>query len=234
MPGKKGERERALAAAATKKKVAAARARAKAGGAGLGGGPWAWVVAGVVSAAAVYAALHSGAGGAEDGRGERPDAWNVPAAQPLGGKLAQQVPCAAGSYRPFKPRCHPKGEQCGRYIIDDLVPPETIDTILNMTQRGMASQPATGGPTIMDVNSGMMRGPKGLSEIYPDVTYTPEEYAAYASVFEAAAEQIKGDFGGAVQELYFSAPTFVTRGTARRARACRRAAPSRSCDDPHT
>lgn len=45
-----------------------------------------------------------------------------------------------------------------------------------IARRGMEGAAATGGPTILDINSGFMRGPDGFSRIYPGVKFTQQEY----------------------------------------------------------
>mmetsp|Transcript_2600 Transcript_2600/g.4008 ORF Transcript_2600/g.4008 Transcript_2600/m.4008 type:complete len:230 (+) Transcript_2600:316-1005(+) len=90
---------------------------------------------------------------------------------------------------------------------------EEVDTLLNMVERGMAqSRSNLGGPTILDVNSGFMKDGEGVQIIYEGpnaVSFTTEEYAVYARMFDRIRERIMEING--MNILYFTAPTFVAR-----------------------
>ena len=79
----------------------------------------------------------------------------------------------------------------------------------------MVSSALTGGPTIMDLNSGFLRDDRGLVNIYeehrgfPSLNFTKEEFGMYGAIFDRVKRKIMEVHG--LDALWFTAPTFVTR-----------------------
>lgn len=136
-------------------------------------------------------------------------AWTVAQSDHITKTMSWDVECDKSSYVPFVEGCHTS--QCGRYVVDDFVSEDDLATLRGIVEKGMASQPATGGPTILDINSGFIKGPAGLAIIYPEVEFSQEEYDTYAAVFTKIRATIMGAFGSEVEQLWFTAPTFITR-----------------------
>ena len=64
------------------------------------------------------------------------------------------VPCATTSVCGERP--------CDRVVIDDWLPPAEIDALRDIARRGAAAAEAaaaSGGPTIIDINSGFVMAP---------------------------------------------------------------------------
>ena len=127
-------------------------------------------------------------------------------------------------------RCIPK--ECSRVVIDDFITPSEVTEMLRIVDIGMAysSESArTGGPTIMDLNTGYLRDTSELKNIYTSDSkpaFTAKDFSVYKvrisldfgicltafasqGVIERIHEQIKLEFG--IEQVYFTAPTFVTR-----------------------
>ncbi|CAM9257138.1 unnamed protein product [Discosporangium mesarthrocarpum] len=105
--------------------------------------------------------------------------------------------------------------------IHDFITEIESERLKHMAERGMRAcgkdvrlGPGGGGPCILDVNSGFVRGAEGLTNIYgegarPVVTYTKEEYNFYSDTIERIRSTIIEAFG--LEFLKFTAPTFITR-----------------------
>ena len=117
-------------------------------------------------------------------------------------------------------------------VIDDFITPSEVTELLRIVDIGMAysSESArTGGPTIMDLNTGYLRDTSELKNMYASKSkpaFTATDFSVYKvctslafairsttprsqGVIERIHEQIKLEFG--VEQVYFTAPTFVTR-----------------------
>ena len=150
------------------------------------------------------------------------------------------VPCSAQYTEPAPdgrtPKQHPQctPEQCKRVVVDGFVTPEENAALLAIAEKGFAfssDSAATGGPTIMDINSGYVRDQDGLINMYaPDqqlppsdgtaaakhdrfgatpVQFDEAEYALYKRTIQRIRQRIIDEFE--LGELYFTAPTFITR-----------------------
>lgn len=110
--------------------------------------------------------------------------------------------------------CYPKGETI-REVVDDFLSPEEVDTLLKMMEKGMAASPLTGGPTILDINTGFMKDSQGLVNIYSGprqqetVKFSPEEYKIYSILFDRIKAKVMKL--NELDNLWFTAPTFVAR-----------------------
>ena len=96
----------------------------------------------------------------------------------------------SNSYEPSLPQsCVPK--RCGRALLDSFITPTQVLELRNIAEKGMAGRDDSGGPTIMDINSGFVKDGAGLTNIYynksnsaPRRIFTSEEYLLYKNVVE--------------------------------------------------
>ncbi|KAL4175440.1 hypothetical protein KRP22_000406 [Phytophthora ramorum] len=137
--------------------------------------------------------------------------------------LRFNVTCAPmKQHEQFVPGCHQENEtRCGRALIDDFVTPEQVTQLLKIAEIGMQNRSQLGGPTIMDINTGFVRDSEGLVNIYqperkipnenkPGVKrFTKKQFNLYRGVVEKIRMALMKEFE--LEELYFSAPTFITR-----------------------
>lgn len=70
-----------------------------------------------------------------------------------------------------------------------------------------------GGPTIMDINTGYVRDPYGLNNMYTSESGPPDlavsDFNLYRNIVERIRRRVMTEFN--LDRLYFTAPTFVTR-----------------------
>ena len=106
---------------------------------------------------------------------------------------------------------------CDRVVIDDWLPPAEIDALRDIARRGAAAADAaaaSGGPTIVDINSGFVMAPGArLVNLYQTKSKKPfggEDYELYRSVIRRLKAEVEAAFPRA-SALYFTAPTFLTR-----------------------
>lgn len=116
------------------------------------------------------------------------------------------------SYRPKKKGCHPEPGECGTVAVHDFVDRSAVDRLISIAEKGMATRGSgTAGPTILDVNSGYIRDPDGLVNIYQDGAnpYSEDDFKFYGGVVETIRGHVQQSFGK--KFLHFTAPTFITR-----------------------
>lgn len=193
-------------------------------------------------------------------------------ATPLNGPVFYEVPCPVAPPPPSThrlPGCTPglafhssngsvRTPPCGRYIQDDFLPAGDIDSLLDMVERGFVYSTVPGGPSILDLNSGLLRDSHGMMDVYSGrnkrvpgapklgrrktrvgrprpghnsssapstaatasagvsgkaafqpLTFTAAELQLYKQTFDRIRDKIMQVFG--LQELWFTAPTFVAR-----------------------
>ncbi|RLN65451.1 hypothetical protein BBP00_00002848 [Phytophthora kernoviae] len=121
----------------------------------------------------------------------------------------------------FVPGCHHSGNECGRAMKDNFITPEQVDQLREIAESGMANRSKLGGPTIMDINTGFVRDSDGLVNIYqPErnfpnenkagvARFTKKQFDLYRRVVKKIRRALMEEFD--LEELYFSAPTFITR-----------------------
>ena len=120
------------------------------------------------------------------------------------------VPCKTTSVCGERP--------CDRVVIDDWLPPAEIDALRDIAARGAAAADAaaaSGGPTIVDINSGFVMAPGArLVNLYQAKSkrkpFGGEDYELYRSVIRRLKAEVEAAFPRA-SALYFTAPTFLTR-----------------------
>ena len=105
---------------------------------------------------------------------------------------------------------------CNRVVIDDWLPPAEIDALRDIAARGADAADAaaaSGGPTIVDINSGFVMAPGArLVNLYQSKRkpFGGEDYELYRSVIRRLKAEVEAAFPRA-SALYFTAPTFLTR-----------------------
>jgi hypothetical protein len=86
----------------------------------------------------------------------------------------------------------------------------------------MAQREALGGPTILDINTGYIRDSAGLDNLFNSGSgsggsgggsggevYTEADFAHYGRIIHTLREAVLATFQ--LSQLYFTAPTFITR-----------------------
>jgi hypothetical protein len=116
--------------------------------------------------------------------------------------------------------CTPRfGDPCRRYFADNLISSEEVARLRAMMDKAFAFSTATAGPAIVDIHSGYLRDTR-LVQIYNDFTdaagvthpaiaFDESELQLYNSTFTRIRSELIRVFG--LSELFFTAPTFVTR-----------------------
>lgn len=143
------------------------------------------------------------------------DFSRVPAQPEQDEPLRWDVPCAESPRASRKVAgCHVGADGCRRTLVDSFITADERQRLLALAERAMIGQPATGGPTIADVNSGYVLGPAGLLNLYEQqddqaFSATAAEYETYRKVVERIKQRVQLEFG--LEILHFTAPTFVTR-----------------------
>lgn len=76
---------------------------------------------------------------------------------------------------------------------------------------GMDTRTNPGGPTILDINTGFIRDSNGLDNLFlmENSLYSSDEFDTYNKIIRHLHSLVKETFG--VTDLYFTAPTFITR-----------------------
>ncbi|CAM9935254.1 unnamed protein product [Hapterophycus canaliculatus] len=149
------------------------------------------------------------------------------------------VECAYSHYQPRVDGCHPTS--CGRFAKHGFLEQQSVERLISMAERGMTGcgpdvrsgkSGAGGGPCIMDVNSGFVKGAGGpIRNIYvyedqelaavgresglegsslpPTPLYSADDYRFYGDTIERIRAKVQDLFG--LEFLKFTAPTFITR-----------------------
>eukprot|EP00937_MAST-01D_sp_MAST-1D-sp2_P003635 g3635.t1 len=138
------------------------------------------------------------------------------------------VPCSAQyseSEGGFVAGCHPggaggDGAPCRRAVLDDFVSAAEVEQLRAIAQRGMAPRDrergTTSGPTIMDINTGYVRDPDGMANLFENAKdkskkgiFARADFKLYQAVIERIRQAVMAQFE--LTELHFTAPTFITR-----------------------
>lgn len=96
-------------------------------------------------------------------------------------------------------------------IIDNIFSQEDVQKLHDVVKKGMDQRKSLGGPTILDINTGYIRDSAGLDNLFvkKDEIYTSDDFATYGRVISRLKSLVAETFG--LTELYFTAPTFITR-----------------------
>jgi len=112
--------------------------------------------------------------------------------------------------------CHP--ERCGRAVFDNFISKAEVQQLREIVAAGMtyaSNEAQLGGPSIMDINSGFIKFPDGMANMYkpedkkPKATFSAAQYELYRTVMERIRLQVAKEFQAG--QLFLTAPTFVTR-----------------------
>jgi hypothetical protein len=112
-------------------------------------------------------------------------------------------------------RCLP--QRCSRLVQDDVFSEEDIDKLRSIATKGFATRgidgKGEGGPTILDINTGYIRDSAGIENLFSregsDAIFTDDDFAVYGQIIARLRREVIAATGAA--ELFFTAPTFITR-----------------------
>lgn len=106
--------------------------------------------------------------------------------------------------------CWPS-HNCRRKVIDGLFTQEEVDQLVAIADKGLALRERHGGPTLVDINTGYIRDTNGLDNMFVKATdtFSPEDFLHYGSMIRRLQQAVMDTFG--LSQLYFTAPTFITR-----------------------
>jgi hypothetical protein len=104
--------------------------------------------------------------------------------------------------------------ECSRHVIDGVFEESDITALHSIAEKGMNSRgPSLGGPTILDINTGFVRDSNGLENLFTrDVAgkiFSDDDFALYGRIIAKLKETVMAHMK--VDELHFTAPTFITR-----------------------
>eukprot|EP00968_Pinguiococcus_pyrenoidosus_P002879 scaffold164_cov340-Pinguiococcus_pyrenoidosus.AAC.10 len=115
--------------------------------------------------------------------------------------------------------CYPSqecGPKCGRALIDDFITSEEAERLRDLADRALSRRGRVGGPAIVDLLSGFIRDSNGLGRINDGLqdldSIESHEYGFYRGIIERIRLTVIKIFD--LEELFFTAPTFITRITA--------------------
>jgi hypothetical protein len=115
----------------------------------------------------------------------------------------------SGNFENTHPLC--QSTNCGLRVVDGLFDLSDVVKLHDIAQKGMAQRPATGGPTILDINTGYMRDSNGLENLYfreADI-FSADDYAHYGRIISKLKDELEATFN--ISKLFFTSPTFITR-----------------------
>jgi len=95
--------------------------------------------------------------------------------------------------------------------MDGLFPPSDIEELHNIASKGMNYRQSTGGPTILDINTGYVRDSNGLINLFSSENdvFTSDEFGRYGRIIHRLRQLLMDTFE--IADMYFTAPTFITR-----------------------
>ena len=107
--------------------------------------------------------------------------------------------------------CFP--EHCSRVIKDGVFSHEEVSALKSIAMKGYNTRESFGGPTILDINTGYIRDSNGLENLFAregeDAIFTDEDFSVYGTIIARLRQEVMDAFSAT--ELYFTAPTFITR-----------------------
>jgi len=119
------------------------------------------------------------------------------------------------------------GDFCGYRVVDGLFSSEDISLLHAIVNKGLSRRKQLGGPTILDINTGYIRDIAGLENLFTTNTnnnkgdetssimsdvFTPEDFSHYGRIIRVLKSVVAKTFHiRAEQDLFFTAPTFITR-----------------------
>jgi hypothetical protein len=117
-----------------------------------------------------------------------------------------------GSFDPqsqFSPQCLPAS--CRRRISDNTFSIDDVEKLLTIAKKGMATRKRMGGPTILDINTGYIRDSSGVENLFlkGNNIFSVDDFSHYGRIIQKLRNEILETFE--LEEVYFTAPTFITR-----------------------
>lgn len=125
--------------------------------------------------------------------------------------IVQEVRCRAMSDEGSAANgCWPN-QNCRRKIIDGLFTQEEVHKLIEIADKGYTLRPRLGGPTIVDINTGFIRDSAGLNNMFgtEEDIFTSDDFTHYGNIIRRLKQAVMETFN--LPELYFTAPTFITR-----------------------
>lgn len=109
-----------------------------------------------------------------------------------------------------KTRCSTFNNECGAHIFDNAFHESDITSLHRIATTGMSLRENSGGPTILDINTGFLRDTNGIQNIFMEDTdiFSAEDFGHYGSIIKRLKSLVETTFE---TEVYFTAPTFITR-----------------------
>ena len=131
------------------------------------------------------------------------------------GEWSTEVPCFAPAAEGDD--CRPS--KCARKVVDGLFSESQVSRLVAIVDKALALRDAasagkggSGGPSIFDLNTGFIRDSHGLDNIFQtkhNDVFTAEDFDLYGDVIRTLKANVQEQLGP--RQLYFTAPTFVTR-----------------------
>lgn len=121
----------------------------------------------------------------------------------------ESVACKAEYEAGLAPEC--RTDACGRRVVDGLFSDSDIHILHGIVSKGMRHRNNSGGPTILDINTGYIRDTNGLDNLFLkkiDV-FSDDDFAHYGRIISKLKQTVADTFK--ISQLYFTAPTFITR-----------------------
>ena len=99
---------------------------------------------------------------------------------------------------------------CGIKISDGIFDSADVTQLRLIAEKGMSLRKKAGGPTILDINTGYIRDTNGISNLFKERSiFTEEDFSSYGRMIEKLKRKVEDIFD--IQDLHFTAPTFITR-----------------------
>lgn len=100
---------------------------------------------------------------------------------------------------------------CLRKVVDGTFTSENINDLKTIANKAVAMRDDIGGPTIVDINTGYVRDGNGLENLFEngEPVYTDSDFDKYGKIIRQLKQHVMESFQ--ITELYFTAPTFITR-----------------------
>jgi hypothetical protein len=121
-------------------------------------------------------------------------------------------PCTQNDYvKDFGSPSSCLASACGRRVADGLFQDEDIANLARIVKKGMSQRSSDGGPTILDINTGFIRDTNGIENLFmrSESVYSDDDFAHYGEIIRRLKLAVTQTFN--ITELYFTAPTFITR-----------------------
>ena len=104
--------------------------------------------------------------------------------------------------------------KCSRHVMDGVFEESDITALHEIAKKGMSSRgTSVGGPTILDINTGFIRDSNGLENLFTrdesNKIFSDDDFAHYGKIIAKLRDTVMKIMN--INDLYFTAPTFITR-----------------------